>query len=504
MNSIKKRPSGYKSATVSIAGLALPLIMFIVATPFAIASFGEGGFGLLLFLLSLQALALSIDFGLTAGGVVLIAKHITTGDTTAASRVLSEIVVLFFIIGAAVLLSIYLITGMLDEGMIFGHDAAYVNELIRVLALGVFVGMLANALSLFLRALEQIPYMVLVQNVYSAGLWVGVLLVAIYGGGLKEVLWFGLGLYGIQLALYLVWLMRSTAYSFQPILTANWHLKGVMGYSGFAFVAQLSSMVTYHIDRILVGMLSGISQVTYYAVPANIVSRLLNVGALFNSFVFPRAITLHAVDDYDGLRELYLKASRYTFLLLVPVLVPLVIFAPELLQLWLGEAFAENAQMTARILLMAFFIAATSITPSQIYNGMGNSRIGAIYSLAGSAINVALCIILIPMFGALGAAIASLVAMLQALLYRRSLEIELEIDRRRQGALHLMIAAVALVQGLICLLAQRFMLFADIYSALFTLMAVWLLFYAVWLMLPARFSSKERMLCKKVMVKVGL
>jgi hypothetical protein len=35
------KPSGYKSALASIAGLVLPLLFFVVATPYAIASFGE-------------------------------------------------------------------------------------------------------------------------------------------------------------------------------------------------------------------------------------------------------------------------------------------------------------------------------------------------------------------------------------------------------------------------------------------------------------------------------
>lgn len=498
------KPSGYKSAIVSIAGLALPLVLFVVATPYAMASFGEESFGLLLFLLSLQALALSIDFGLSSGGVVLIARHLATGDTVAASRVLTETVFFFFIIGVTVVASVYGITGIIDEGKLFGHDATYVIGLIRVMVLGVFIGMLSNALSLFLRALEQIPFMVLIQNVSGSGLWLGVLLVAMQGGGLMEVLLVALGLYCLQLVLFVVWLIRSSTYHFQPLTGGGWHLHGIMGYSGFAFISQLSSMVTYHVDRILVGILSSVGQVAYYAVPANIVSRLLNVGALFNSFVFPRAIALHAAGNDEGLRALYLKASRYTFLLLVPVLVPLLVFIPELLQLWLGEAFAESSQMTARILLLAFFIATTSITPSQIYNGMGNSRIGAAYSLVGSVINLLLCLILIPLYGATGAAIASLVAMLQALHYRHSLEKVLQIDRRKQAGLHFTIAMVALAQGGICGVIHGIGLVFDVISAFFVLAGVWISFYLLWLALPDRISSPERELCRNVIARVGL
>jgi O-antigen/teichoic acid export membrane protein len=498
------KPSGYKSALASMAGLVLPLLFFVVATPFAIASFGEDKFGLLLLILSLQAVVLSVDFGLSSGGVVLIARHMANGDIASASRTLSEIFSLYLLIGLLVLLSIYVVTGVFNEGVLFGHDASFVVDLIRVMALGVFVAMLANAMSLYLRAMEQIPILVLVQNIYNTGIWVGVLLVGTNDGGLRDVLLVGIGLFALQFMLYLGWLSRSKSYRFMPLPSHGWQMKGMLGYSSFAFVSQLSSMLTYHVDRILVGVLSSVSQVAYYAVPANIVSRLLNVGALFNTFVFPRAITLHAAGDYEGLRALYIKASRYTFLLLVPIMVPLVVLAPELMVLWLGDTFAQGSQLTARILLVAFFIASTSITPSQLYNGMGNSRIGAYYALVGSSINVLLCLVLIPKFGATGAAVASLVAMLQALVYRRSLERTLKVDRYSQRRAHLAITLVALVQAAICGVIHLYGLISDIITAFLFLGGAWLVFYLLWLALPSRYNAQERELCRMAITRFGI
>jgi O-antigen/teichoic acid export membrane protein len=497
------KPSGYKSALSSIAGLVFPLLFFVIATPYAIASFGEDKFGLLLLILSLQAVVLSVDFGLSSGGVVLIARHMANGDIASASRTLSEVFVLYLVIGLIVLSSTFAVTGMLNEAVVFGHNATYVAELVRLMALGVFVAMLVNALSLYLRAMEQIPSLVLVQNIYNTGVWIGVLLVATNGGGLRDVLLVGIGLFALQFMLYLGWLCRSKSYRFMLLSSHGWQMKGVLGYSTFAFVSQLSAMVTYHVDRILVGILSSVSQVAYYAVPANIVSRLLNVGALFNTFVFPRAITLHAAGDYEGLRALYIKASRYTFLLLVPVMVPLVMLAPELLTLWLGDAFAQGSQLTARILLVAFFIASISITPSQIYNGMGNSRIGAYYALVCSSINVLLCLVLIPQFGATGAAVASLVAMLQALVYRRSLERTLKVDRYPQRRVHLAITLVALVQAAICGVIHLYGLISDIITAFLFLGGALLVFYLLWLALPSRFNSQERELCRMAIARFG-
>jgi O-antigen/teichoic acid export membrane protein len=328
--------------------------------------------------------------------------------------------------------------------------------------------------------------------------------VALSGGDLIDIIWIGVGLYGLQLILYVIWLSRCHEFTFQPVWPQGKHLRETASYSGFAFVSQVTSMVTYHVDRILLGILASVSQVAYYAIPANIVSRLLNVGALFNSFVFPRAVTLHAVGDLVALRALYVKASRYTFLLLVPVLVPLLLFTPELLTLWLGETFSESAQLTTRILLVAFFVATVSITPSQLYNGMGNSRIGAIYATIGSLINVTLCLILIPIFGAAGAAFASLAAMMQAFFYRRALENELAIGRREQRILHFAISFTALIQVGFCLLIHGFNLISDIYSASFALTSAWLLFYLLWLLLPPRFSSQERVLCGKLLIRIGL
>jgi len=106
-----------------------------------------------------------------------------------------------------------------------------------------------------------------------------------------------------------------------------------------------------------------------------------------------------------------------------------------LLAIWLGPAFAAQAAPLLQVLCFGYVVAVLSVVPSQIFNGIGNARIGALFATAGTLINVGGCVILLPLFGMMGAAAASLLGMLQAVVYAGALEAHLGLGwfKARRG-----------------------------------------------------------------------
>lgn len=238
-------------------------------------------------------------------------------------------------------------------------------------------------------------------------------------------------------------------------------------------------MITYHADKLLIAYFLGPAPVAFYAVAVNLASKLLSVAAALTSFVFPRAINLATGGDRQALTALYLRASRFTLLAVLPLAIPVIWLAPQFLSLWLGDEFSAESAVLLQVLTVAYCVAVLSVPASQIYNGLGNSRIGAAYAAAGSLINLVLCALLIPLFGTIGATLGVLAGMMQAIVYAGSLGRHLGVGWfGGQRKLFAQLALAASLQSLVLYMTRSWI--TGWPSLLATGGGVWLLFYAAW------------------------
>jgi O-antigen/teichoic acid export membrane protein len=478
------------SGTSSLIGLAAPLLTFFFATPFLVHRLGAGTYGALMLCLSITSLLGSLDFGLSAGGVRAQGNALHHSDTSAVIRLHQELWSLFLYLGLALMTIVWIASPQIVR-LIEMDQAATPSEAViavRIASVSLLIALLTAAVSILPRALEQFPSIVMIQVVSGIAFWGGAVALVISGYGLIAVLLWGLAVSSLVLIRFIAWSDRLVPHlKWRPCL----HLymtKTLIGYSLYAFFGQLSSAFTYHADKFLIAYFLGPAPVAYYAVAVNVANKLLSLVASLTAFVFPRAVRFHAASDLAAIREFYLRASRFTLLVLVPLLAPAVILAPQLLKLWLGEEFARVANSLLQVLLVAYAIGALSVVPSQIYNAMGNSRVGAIFAGTGAVLNVALCVVLIPWLGVKGAAIASLVGMLQAIVYVVLLERSLGLDwlSRPMGFFGRLAVVVGVQAGLLFVLRGWI-------SGWMGLLIVgglgWTLFYGLWFL--ARFADRE-------------
>ena len=106
-------------------------------------------------------------------------------------------------------------------------------------------------------------------------------------------------------------------------------------------------------DKLALGTLRSVAEVAYYAVPAGVVARLATFAGMASVFLVPRLAASAAAGDSHEAARLAARATRIALCLTAAAATPLVALAPELLDLWLGPAFASGSTVAARILLVA-------------------------------------------------------------------------------------------------------------------------------------------------------
>lgn len=117
--------------------------------------------------------------------------------------------------------------------------------------------------------------------------------------------------------------------------------------------------------------------------------------------------------------QLYRRSLRWIFLLATPVFAGLVIFAPILLKLWLGERFVETLPGAVRIMLIGAFVSVLGVPSYYTLMGTGHVR----HNLAAQGIQaitnivVILCILAVSSVSTAAVAWSSSAAMAAAALY---------------------------------------------------------------------------------------
>ena len=120
----------------------------------------------------------------------------------------------------------------------------------------------------------------------------------------------------------------------------------------------------------------------------------------------PGVAAMDARGDRDGIRRLYLKATRWLLYFVLPVQLGLLQFGAPFLKRWVGDDFVPGAYPTLVILSFTLTIGVAQSVASRLLYGLGKLRWFARAALAEAALNLILMFALIQYHGVEGVAIA--------------------------------------------------------------------------------------------------
>ncbi|HUQ19153.1 MAG TPA: polysaccharide biosynthesis C-terminal domain-containing protein, partial [Gemmatimonadaceae bacterium] len=152
--------------------------------------------------------------------------------------------------------------------------------------------------------------------------------------------------------------------------------------------------------------LKGISAVGLYAAPFAAVMRLLMIPGSLARAMFPQISALHGTARHEALRPLFRRAVGITIALVGGPIILLVLFAPGLLDLWLGAQVAAAAGNATRILAIGLLFNAAAFVPSTYLSAIGRPDISAKFHVLELCIHLPLAWWLVSRYGIVGAATA--------------------------------------------------------------------------------------------------
>jgi O-antigen/teichoic acid export membrane protein len=224
----------------------------------------------------------------------------------------------------------------------------------------------------------------------------------------------GLGLPGIALLLIAARLAVAITYFFLcrrvfPILREGFsferlYVQPLFSFGGWLTVSNIISPVLAYLDRLMIGSLISMAAVTYYTAPYEILIRLMIFPTSLAAVLFP-AFSSIGSSSKELIGRLYSRSIKYLLLLMGPIVLIMILFARQILGLWLGPDFAEKSTLVFQVLAVGILLTPVQVSVSLI-DGMGRPDITAKFYIVELLFYVPLVWLLIRSAGISGAALA--------------------------------------------------------------------------------------------------
>ena len=374
-----RRPSVVRNSLWNFAGQILPLAIAAVAIPVLIHHLGVERFGVLTLVWILVGYFSLFDLGIGRAVTKLLAERIALQDHEGAANLVWTAMACMLFLGACFGGVLFALAPWLTHSALKIPPTLQgeVAHSLPWLAMAVPFVTLTCGLRGMLEAQQNFAAVNALRAAFGFISYLAPLAVLPFSNSLYAIV---LTLAGARIVSCVLHFMvcRRCVKGFSLHLT--WDkaaFRALLGFGGWLTVSNIISPMMVYLDRFLIGSVVSISAVAYYAAPFDAVTKLWLIPAALSGVLFPAFSGALAVDDHQRTTSLYERSIASTFAILFPIILGIVLFAPEGLTLWLGADFSRRSAVVLQILAIGVFTNSLANMPYALLQASGRPDLTA-------------------------------------------------------------------------------------------------------------------------------
>ncbi|MBL0176434.1 MAG: flippase [Ignavibacteria bacterium] len=395
-----------KNTLINFSGLLLPSLVAVPCISIAVHGYGDEQYGLLSLAVNLLTSFAFLDLGIGLGTIKYVAEALAQDRGKELPAIVQTSFAVNLVVGLAFAAIILFAGGHGVRAKIPGHLVGQAMSMLNILAFSVPVITLSSTLRGVLEASQRFDLSNAVKIPSTSALFiipalgvafslsVAMVTLLLVASRVLVLLAFAIMVYRLHPTLF-----ARTAFRLETTVR-------MLKYGGWVSVTNGLTPILLHADKVLLASLIGIAIVPYYSSPYEFVTRSAIIPFSLAITLFPRFSGLRAEEMREVGEQLIQKSLRLLSVLLFPIMLTLIVFAPEILDLWLGPVFRERSTLTFQLLVVGSMFSTFSYIPFAAVQGLGRPDLKAKLDLAG----VVLCLVggwaLIRGFGIEGAAVS--------------------------------------------------------------------------------------------------
>ena len=373
-------------------------------TVFLVRRLGPDEYGIFALAVGIgTVLLLPSDFGISQAAARFIAER--RSDRLKVGRILGDAIGLKLAAAALIAAALFALAAPIASA----YDTEALTWPLRLVAIAVFGQSMLGLFTAFFEAMGRNSFtlrLVLAESSVEVGASVALVLLGSGAAGAAGGRAIGFCFGAIVGAALVLRLLGRDSLRVRP--SPQWGYRRIAGYAGALFVIDGAFVLYTQIDTLLIGAILGTSAVGLFAAPVKLLTLLQYSGLALTGGVAPRL----ARQDGEGPNVRAFEAGIRYLLLLQPLLVaPLLVWADPVVEITLGDSYAESAEVLRALTPFALLIALAPLLSVGV-NYLGEARRRIPLAIGALALNAAIDVALLGKIGIVAAAIGTDAAML--------------------------------------------------------------------------------------------
>lgn len=399
-----------RNAAWNYGGFVVNVVTNLLLFPFVVRHLGEAASGIWLLLGSLTGYMGLLELGIVPSLTQHVAAALGAGSRREVDRAVSTALVVLTTMMVIAVQALWLVSPIV--GMLHLPDTLVVDA-----RLVFMVSIAGVALRMPLAAFQAVLLGCQRQDRCNQ-LWIVLALAKALATTVLLVLGFGV------VALVV---MEATAHLLAGVLQIRWvrqelpdlrlswvaadreHARGLVGFGGAVLLTNLCALIIEQTDRFVIGVFLPVQQVTHYAAAWKLYMMAFSLPTILLQALSPVVGHLHGHGDRGAVREVFLRMTKYSAALALPLSVAIGLSSGVLLHVWMGPNFTE-ARTPLQVLLVAF--AVTAFNHAGHSTLLGLRKVGGLlplYYVPQAVINLVVSLLLVQSLGPLGVALGTAV-----------------------------------------------------------------------------------------------
>jgi O-antigen/teichoic acid export membrane protein len=231
-------------------------------------------------------------------------------------------------------------------------------------------------------------------------------------------------------------------------LSPGRNAREIRGFAFYGWLQAAGGSLLSQADRLLVASLTGTRTLTYYTVCVQFSQQIHTLLGQALSFLLPMASVLQVQGNTARLSRTFFASTNIVIVIAVGLGIPFFLLSHDILSLWMGSSFADEAASLLSAFVVVFTFLSTSVAPHYFMNAMGFHKLNTALALsAGIFVSVG-TYLLVPPMGVIGAAMARLLSLPISIAGRTVIHFRVINDKRWNAGLTIFTPLLLLFAGL--------------------------------------------------------
>lgn len=397
----------YRYSLYNALGLGLPLIFAIFSIPYLLGELGDAQFGILTLIWAMVSYFGLFDLGLGRAMTQLISP-LFSYDSEFNRKKAGEIVfngnLLLLLLGGGVLVCLLLFGDSITANIEGVSANSQFKNTITVVALTMPAIMLTNGLRGILEANNDFAIVNIIR--LPMGIWNFI-------GPCAVCYFFSSDLFLITVSLavgrwvatfvHLYFVFRMLSNKKIPLTFAATHTKVLVSSGGWMAISNVVSSLMGYLDRFIIAFSLSALAVSYYSIPHEMITKLWIIPTAITASIFP---TFSNKINLIQRKIVFKKAVLLNLIFILPLCLFIMIFAKDILSLWINSEFSKNSYKVLIILSLGMFIGSFASVPYTAMQAMGYQKKTALIHCCEFIVFIGVIYFLTVTYGVIGAAVA--------------------------------------------------------------------------------------------------